>query len=408
MTSTGTKSLSSSSDGGCNEETGENVVEVFSRGGDVKIVGNLIFVDGVLGQGSYGTVRLARRAHDKALHGNKGDDLVAVKIFRKSTLKRMKTWESSKESRKLQIKTALMKVEREIDIMKKLSHPNLVALKEVISPQSDMLYMVLEYCKLGEILTFNEADGCFRRKGSAKGMKLIDGHFDESTAALFFLDMLNGLAYLHDNHIAHRDIKPENTLISQTPSGVPIAKLSDFGVAHMFDNQELPRNPQEDAKLMPSEIVSKYAQRALSFSHEEPVGCLTKTEGTWCFWSPEMCSGNGAFSAYSADVWAAGVCLYIFVSGRLPFFSELPVELMEKIATTEAPVDGLDVSESLLSLLKMVLKRDPRERAGVGDCLSHDFLKEAKAARMIHLGDISPALEHSGFNVRVKITSIDV
>jgi serine/threonine protein kinase len=407
MTSTGTKSLSSCSDGGGDEETGENVVEVFSRGGDVKMVGNLTFVDGVLGKGSYGTVRLARRPHGKSGHANKEDELVAVKIFRKSTLKRMKTWESSKESRKLQIRTALMKVEREIDIMKKLSHPNLVSLKEVISPQSDMLYIVLEYCKLGEILTFDEADGSFRRKSSTKGMTIIDGHFDESTSALFFLDMLNGLAYLHDNHIAHRDIKPENTLISQTPSGVPIAKLSDFGVAHMFENKELPRSLEEDSALLPSEIVSKYAQRALSFNREEPVGLLTKTEGTWCFWSPEMCSGNGAFSAYSADVWAAGVCLYIFVSGRLPFFSELPVELMEKIATTEAPVDSLDVSESLLSLLKIILKRDPCERAGVGDCLSHDFLKEAKAARMIHLGDTSPAFEQNGFSIRVKITSAD-
>jgi serine/threonine protein kinase len=404
MTSNGTKSVSSISDDGGDEGIGEHIVEVFDRGGDVQMVGDLTFVDGVLGRGSYGTVRLARKAHGKAVHGNKEDDLVAVKIFRKSTLKRMKTWESSKESRKLQIKTALMKVEREIDIMKKLSHPNLVAFKEVISPKSDMLYMVLEYCKLGEILTFDEADGTFRRKGTTKGMTIVGGHFDESTSALFFLDMLNGLAYLHDNHIAHRDIKPENTLISQTAGGIPIAKLSDFGVAHMFDHQELSRNPQEDSALSPSEIVAKYAQRAVSFNREEPVGCLTKTEGTWCFWSPEMCTGNAPFSAYSADVWAAGVCLYIFVSGRLPFFSELPVELMEMIATTEAPVDCLDVSESLRSLLKIILTRDPR--AGVGDCLSHEFLKEAKAARMIHLCDIPPAHIQNGLNIRV--TSVDV
>ena len=173
----------------------------------------------------------------------------------------------------------------------------------------------------------------------------------------------------------------------------------------MFDTNELSRIPHEDAALSPSEIVSKYAQRALSFGRDEPVGCLTKTEGTWCFWSPEMCSGDGAFSAYSADVWAAGVCLYIFVSGRLPFLCDVPVELMQMIATTEAPLDTLDVSTSLMSLLKMILTRYPRERAGVGECLSHEFLEQARAARMLHLDDLSPAMEQNGFNIRVKITN---
>jgi serine/threonine protein kinase len=224
-------------------------------------------------------------------------DLVAVKIFHKSFLNRQRTMERNATTRKMQIKTALMKVEREIALMKKLSHPNVVAFYDVIdSPDSDILYMVIEYMPLGEILTYQN-DGTFRRvepkprrqveelrrhqgrerrkgknrkhgnshgclpskkrdssrhdakagrdKGEDESMLspsvpqgflaafsssrdqsyssddsdedlpqspgiqgIVDGHFDEEHAALYFVDVMHGLAYLHSHNIVHRDIKP--------------------------------------------------------------------------------------------------------------------------------------------------------------------------------------------------------
>jgi serine/threonine protein kinase len=78
------------------------------------------------------------------------EELVAVKIFNKSLLKRKRTMERNKETRKVQVKTALEQVEREIALMKKLSHPNLVGFYEALdSPDSDLLYMVIEYMPLG-------------------------------------------------------------------------------------------------------------------------------------------------------------------------------------------------------------------------------------------------------------------
>eukprot|EP00536_Pseudo-nitzschia_multiseries_P001802 jgi/Psemu1/181949/e_gw1.23.200.1 len=268
------------------------------------------------------------------------DQLVAVKIFSKSNLKRRRTIERDKNTKRVKIKTALQQVEREIALMKKLCHPNLVRLYEVInSPKSDSLYMVLEYMPLGEILTFQEHDGTFKRSENLRHKEIEGlvngGYFDEEHAALYFVDILHGLAYLHQHHICHRDLKPENILISDRG----IAKVGDFGVSHIFEEED-------------------YAHRR-----------------TWCFWSPEMCSESNlkGFSGYAADLWAAGICLYIFVTGKLPFYSTVPLDLFEMVVEIDVQYSGLGLSDSLVDLLKSCLEKDPNKRAGVGDCLHHPF-----------------------------------
>lgn len=83
------------------------------------------------------------------------EHLVAVKIFQKSVLKRMRTMERNKETRRVQVKTALESVEREVALMKKLSHPNLTRFYEAIdSPDSDLLYMVSAFSKLLMVLPY--------------------------------------------------------------------------------------------------------------------------------------------------------------------------------------------------------------------------------------------------------------
>jgi serine/threonine protein kinase len=324
------------------------------------------------------------------------DQLVAVKIFRKSILKRIRTMEQcSKGSRRIKVKTALETVEREIALMKKLQHPNLVEFYEAVdSPESDLLYMVIEYMPLGEILTYQN-DGTFRRKSDDPIDGIINGHFDEYHAALYFVDIMHGLAYLHQHHIIHRDLKPENVLLDARG----IAKLSDFGVSHMFDdddeddqteNRQL--NSQEsdgsidvcDSKLHQSStrLTRRDTELALEMAPMNDSGIITKTEGTWAFWSPEMCEGGKAFSGYAADIWAAGVCLYVFVTGKLPFFTDVPIDLLDMIKEAKVPYDGLNLSDDLLDLLQMTLNPDPASRAGVGDCLKHPFLLRARAERV--------------------------
>mmetsp|Transcript_21188 Transcript_21188/g.37971 ORF Transcript_21188/g.37971 Transcript_21188/m.37971 type:complete len:257 (+) Transcript_21188:742-1512(+) len=137
----------------------------------------------------------------------------------------------------------------------------------------------------------------------------------------------------------------------------------------------------------PSHLSQRESDAALTMSSKFNRGTLTKTEGTWCFWSPEMCSteSNG-FSGYASDLWAAGVCLYIFTTGRLPFFSMLPTVIFDLIATENLNYEGLGLSDELVELLKKLLDKNPATRAGVGDCLKHEFCADARIARTNELG----------------------
>lgn len=371
---------------------------IFSRVNSNSVVGSLGLVEAVTNTFKH-TIQSASNRIGSFIFDNDSDSekteteknvqLVAVKIYQKSLLKKMRTMELDKATRKVRYHTALDKVETEIAIMKQMSHPNLVHLYEVIdSPESDILYMVLEYMPLGEILSYNN-DGTFSRKPGRAGEKQIDGflgrHFDECHAALFFIDILHGLAYLHLHHICHRDLKPENILIDSRG----IVKISDFGVSHFFreEDEAVDRNNFVGAQVSTKfHLTLRDTVTAVNMPTMANSGMLTKSEGTWCFWSPEMCfKSSVSFSGYAADIWAAGICLYIFVTGKLPFYSENPTELFDAIVDTELNYKGLGLSHTLVDLLRSCLDKNPKTRAGVGDCLKHPFLSEARITRTLQL-----------------------
>ena len=214
----------------------------------------------------------------------------------------------------------------------RLSHPNLVQLHGVANPpETDVLYVVLGYMQLGEILTFREEDGTFKRSGNLRHKEIAglvaDGHFDEGQAALCIVDILHGLAYLHQHHICHRDLKPENILLSDQG----VAEVGDFGVSHNFEEgelgnesrQTLSETAQVSVKEISRTILGMNANCTSVFISEESMenpfflthkdtdsahaiprmaGMLTKSEGTRCFWSPGMCSRTNpaGFSGYAA------------------------------------------------------------------------------------------------------------
>jgi serine/threonine protein kinase len=320
--------------------TGSASLQSFgSEHGNDQVVqlGNLTFLSdddlpteqsAILGNGAFATVRLARRrvvntrrlstmseqstTDDRQVHKgdskrmSSGDDtyeLVAVKIFEKSILKECRTMERLDDhlggASQLQVHTALENVEREIAVMKMINHPNLVSLHEVIDiAESNRLYMVIDYLPLGQVMTNIEGTNMYKRRPRKEGEPLLegvtpDGHFDEYHAALLFVDVLHGLGYLHSQSICHRDLKPENILLDARG----VAKISDFGVAHLFED-ELPHDRASFTSMetvrdgaRSSRVLTRLQSDAAANMHSmSDMGHLTKTEGTWCFWSPEMVS----------------------------------------------------------------------------------------------------------------------
>lgn len=237
---------------------------------------------------------------------------------------------------------------QEIEILKYLRHKNLVKLCEIIDDSdSKHLYIVMEYVPAGPIMIRENANGRFFSR-------LTGGVLLESMASRIFKDLMSVLEYLHLNHIAHRDLKPDNLLVDYHGN----LKVSDFGVSNHFSDEK-----------------RKKAVNMRQLSRSKSRGVVNSTEGTFAFYSPEMCRENsGAYSAYMSDVWAASVCLWIFVFGALPLYSPDVVDLFAMIRLN-APVMPHRVSPELTHLLEKILKKDQDQRLSIHDIQNHCWLK---------------------------------
>ena len=90
------------------------------------------------------------------------------------------------------------RVAREIHILKTIKHPNIIELYEII--ETDLaIYLIMEYAAGGELFDYI----------------VSKQRLDEKEAARFYIQMVEGMQYLHTKKIAHRDLKPENLLMNK-------------------------------------------------------------------------------------------------------------------------------------------------------------------------------------------------
>jgi len=297
-------------------------IEVDCLKGNTFVNQYLIIKD--LGKGSFGKVKLCLNVDDNCLYALK---VVSKKQMRRRLFagKRSRTNVSDEEFLK------------EISVMKSLQHPNIVQLFEVIDdPSDDKLLMVMEYVEGGEVVSEEQLTTLSRRG------------FSEDIARRHFRDLIKGLDYLHYQNIIHRDIKPENLLLTEHGS----VKLSDFGSAsHIPDGNDT----------------------------------MLDTCGTRAFFAPEMCNGEGSpYGGKKADIYAAGVVLYVLIFLRLPFESDHPGELFEKITREEPDFSGRpDVSADVIDLLKRLLDKNPDRRLSLEQIMIHDWFTDRSSLSAI-------------------------
>ena len=253
-------------------------------------------------------------------------------------VKNKKTGEirACKHLSKLSIKN-LEKFQREINILIKTDHPNIIKLYEIFESQRS-LYLVMEECKGGEVF-----DRIIEHIQSKK-------MYSEKDAANMFQQVMSSIKYCHNNGICHRDLKPENLLYlnAGTETDNPI-KVIDFGLSQIFINRKL----------------------------------KTKV-GTAYYVAPEIL--NGEYTE-KCDIWSAGVILYIFLSGDPPFNGASDSAIYSKIAQMKFSFPDKkwkNVSNEAKDLINHMLAPE-KDRYDAEQVLAHPWFKNASNTPLVDL-----------------------
>lgn len=272
-----------------------------------------------LGKGSTGRVRLAK-------HTTTGQ-LAAIKIIPK-TIVDMDRLNNSQGSDKFKKKKKKQKfsdnglpygIEREIIIMKLISHPNIMALYDVWE-NKDELYLVLEYVEGGELFDF----------------LINNGRLSERNAIKYFKMIISGVSYCHKFNICHRDLKPENILLDKNGK----IKIADFGMAALETQQKL----------------------------------LETSCGSPHYASPEIVTGKN-YHGSPSDVWSCGVILFALLTGHLPFDDPVIRQLLMKVQAGKFHMPN-NLSPEAKDLIWSMLRVDPDQRIKINDIFNHPLLRK--------------------------------
>ncbi|CAM5094118.1 unnamed protein product [Natator depressus] len=281
-----------------------------------------------IGEGTYGIVYRARDTQT--------DEIVALKKVR-----------MDKEKDGIPISSL-----REITLLLKLRHPNIVELKEVVvGNHLESIFLVMGYCE----------------QDLASLLENMQTPFSEAQVKCIILQVLKGLQYLHENFIIHRDLKVSNLLM--TDKGC--VKIADFGLAR---------------------------------AHGVPLKPMTPKVVTLWYRAPELLLGTTTQTT-GVDMWAVGCILAELLAHKplLPGSSEIhqidlivqllgtpneniwpgfsKLSLVSQYTLRKQPYNNLKhkfpwLSEAGLRLLNFLFMYDPKKRATAGDCLESSYFKE--------------------------------
>ena len=208
---------------------------------------------------------------------------------------------------------------REIEVMYKIHHPNVVKLYGHFE-DNNYCYFIMEYIAKGNIYNLIPHDN--KKKLNVK------------VVASLMKDVISAVYYLHHMKpiIIHRDIKPENVLLAE---GM-IAKLTDFGWSNYM---------QEDEKRQ--------------------TVC-----GTPIYLAPEIIKEEGHDER--VDIWCIGVLLFELITGNVPFQGNDIDTLKENILHLRITWPK-DINVEAKNLIKKILKLDPNSRISLEEMIQHPF-----------------------------------
>jgi len=246
------------------------------------------------------------------------------------------------------IPTVVSQIRDEMGVLQVLDHPNIVSYYG-IEPHRDKVYIFMEYC-----------DG-----GSLAGLLEHGRIEDETVIMVYALQMLEGLAYLHERGIVHRDIKPENILLDHDG----VIKFVDFGAAKVIARQ---------GKTLAAEHAVTTNQKGGGAAGAGAGGNRQNSmQGTPMYMSPEVIRGSNLGRLGAVDIWSLGCVILEMATGRRPWASlDNEWAIMYNIAQGNSPhLPGRDqFSDSGIDFLRKCFERDPTRRASAAELLQHDWI----------------------------------
>ena len=258
-----------------------------------------------LGSGSYGSVYQAKNIVM--------DNIVAIKMIEKVQDNMIDD----------------MEIKNEINILKSLSHPNIVKIYEFFDTVL-YYYIVTEYCKKGELFSY------------------IKNKYSEKQLAVLFYQVFSGLCYLHEKKILHRDLKLENLMVSEIEKDIVTGeeyfwiKIIDFGTAKIFE-----KNKAEKAVIGSSYYI---APEVLKQKYNE-----------------------------KCDTWSVGVILYMTLVGVAPFDGPTDEDIIIRIKAgkyNKHDVRFVEHSEEAKDLVYKLLERNIEKRLSAKEALNHPWFEK--------------------------------
>lgn len=280
-----------------------------------------------LGRGSYGEVVGGTHRVTRARR--------AIKSVAKANLQR-------------HVKNVSGFVRREVEVLRRLDHPNIVRLYEAFEDEEN-IHLVLELCEGGDLL---------------ERVTVARERLPEAEAAALLTQMLGALQHLYLRGVVHRDVKPENFLfIRREPDREPLPpktpmRLIDFGLSRRLSG--------------------------------EMGMTITPKIGTAEYMAPEAFAGRVSFAlADRADMWSVGVVLHVMFTGHFPSarLTEMPPEEYLSAACWKR------ISPSGLDFLGQMLRRDPSRRPTVTCARQHPWLRTPRGDSPVLLSQMRAATQ---------------
>ena len=304
----------------------------------------------LLGKGSYSKVKLVM----------KNDIKYAMKIIDKKVLKNKKIFKQDKDGNVI-ITNLLKDALKEIAILKKLDHPNIIKLYEILhNYQKQKIYLILEYADYGDIVDYDEENGIFSinkhveeryshdKSGNNTNISINNKkYYKEEDIRDFCKHILLGLDYLHKNGIIHHDIKPNNILLCKKK----ICKITDFNFSSILDN-------------LNEDNIGSNGDSVDYFRAPETINLNDNSNNNGG-------DTNREYQGKPLDIWALGVTLYILTYLKFPFDTDKGVLELYKIikeAKVEFPLEPW-YTRKIKFLIKECLEKNPNQRKSADEIL---------------------------------------